>query len=132
MSRVRVSSPAPKFFESEAKMPSKDEVRKYNRDYYQRNREQLLKNQAEKNKRFAENRRKWLVDYKKTLECARCGENHPATLTFHHRDSSEKSFEIGNALKLGVGLKRLLAEIDKCEVVCANCHAKEHLSYLFD
>ena len=113
-------------------MPSRDKVRKYNRDYYQCNREQLLKNQAEKNKRFAANRRKWLVDYKKTLECVRCGENHPATLTFRHRDSSEKSFEIGNALKLGIGLKRLLAEIDKCEVVCANCHAKEHLSYLFD
>ncbi len=113
-------------------MPSKDEVRAYNRLYYQRNREQLLKNQATKNKRFAENRRKWLVEYKKTLKCIRCGESHPATLTFHHKNGSEKSFEIGNALKLGVSLKRLLAEIDKCEVICANCHAKEHLSYLFD
>jgi hypothetical protein len=113
-------------------MSSEDEVRKYNRAYYERNREQLLERQAEKNRRFAENRRKWLVDYKKTLKCTRCGENHPATLIFHHRDSSEKSFEIGNALKLGVGIKRLLAEIEKCEVICANCHAKEHLSYLFD
>ena len=113
-------------------MPSKDEVRAYNRSYYQRNREQLLKNQAEKNKRFAEKRRKWLVEYKKTLKCVRCEESHPATLTFHHKDGSEKSFEIGNALKLGIGLKRLLAEIEKCEVLCANCHAKEHLSYLFE
>jgi hypothetical protein len=113
-------------------MPSKDEVRIYNRLYYQRNREQLLKNQAEKNKRFAENRRKWLVNYKKTLKCVRCEESHPATLTFHHKNNSEKSFEIGNALKLRVGLKRLLAEIEKCEVLCANCHAKEHLAYLFE
>jgi len=113
-------------------MPSKDEVRKYNREYYQRNRKRLLKNQAEKNKRFAENRRKWLVKYKKALKCVRCGESHPATLTFHHKDSSDKSFEIGNALRLGVSLKRLSAEIEKCEVICANCHAKEHLSYLFE
>jgi len=113
-------------------MKDSDEVRAYNRLYYRRNREQLLIKQAEKNKRFAESRRKWLVDYKKTLECIRCGENHPATLTFHHKNRSEKSFEIGNALKLGVGLKRLLAEIEKCDVICANCHAKEHLSYLFD
>jgi hypothetical protein len=113
-------------------MPSKDEVREYNRLYYRQNREQLLRNQAEKNKRFAESRRKWLVEYKKTLKCVRCGESHPATLIFHHKDKSEKSFEIGNALTLGVGLKRLLAEIEKCEVICANCHAKEHLSYLFD
>ncbi len=113
-------------------MSSKNEVREYNRSYYQRNREHLLRKQAEKNKRFAENRRKWLVECKKSLKCVRCEESHPATLTFHHKDKSEKSFEIGNALKLGIGLKRLLAEIEKCEVICANCHAKEHLSYLFD
>ncbi len=112
-------------------MPSKD-TNQYNRLYYQRNRERLLKNQAEKNRRFAKNRRKWLVDYKKTLKCVRCEESHPAILTFHHRDNSEKSFEIGNAIKLGVGLTRLLAEIEKCEVLCANCHAKEHLAYLFE
>jgi len=113
-------------------MPSKDEVRAYNREYYRQNREKLLKNQAEKNKRFAEKRRKWLVEYKKNLECVRCGESHPATLTFHHKDTSDKSFEIGNALRLGVSLKRLSKEIEKCEVICANCHAKEHLSYLFE
>ena len=113
-------------------MPSKDELREYNRAYYQRNREKLLEKQAAKNKRFAENRRKWLVEYKKTLQCLRCGESHPATLTFHHRGDAEKSFEIGNALKLGVSLKRLAAEIEKCEVICANCHAKEHLAYLFE
>ncbi len=112
-------------------MPSND-VNTYNREYYQRNRNHLLEKQREKNKRFAENRRKWLVEYKMTLSCIRCGENHPATLTFHHKKSSDKSFEIGNAVCLGVSLQKLLAEIGKCEVLCANCHAKEHLSYLFD
>jgi hypothetical protein len=112
-------------------MPSSDEVRAYNRLYYQRNKEHLLKKQAEKNRRFAESRRKWLVEYK-NLECVRCGESHPATLTFHHRDSSDKTFEIGNALTLGVSLKRLIAEIEKCDVICANCHAKEHLSHMFE
>jgi DNA-directed RNA polymerase subunit M/transcription elongation factor TFIIS len=111
---------------------SSAELRAYNREYYRRNRERLLRKQAEKNKRFFESRRKWLVEYKKTLKCARCGESHPATLTFHHKRRSEKKFEIGNALILKVSFKRLLAEIEKCEVICANCHAKEHLSYLFE
>ncbi|MGI9054867.1 MAG: hypothetical protein ACR2F2_03595 [Pyrinomonadaceae bacterium] len=115
-------------------MPNKtsDELRKYNREYYQRNRRHLLDKQREKNRRFAESRRKWLVEYKKKLSCIRCGEDHPATLTFHHKNSSDKSFEIGNAIVLGVSLKRLIAEIEKCEVLCANCHAKEHLAYLFE
>ncbi len=111
---------------------SSEKLRAYNREYYRLNREHLLEKQAEKNKRFSESRRKWLIDYKKTLKCIRCGESHPATLIFHHKDSLGKSFEIGNAIVLGVGLKRLLAEIEKCEVICANCHAKEHLSYLFE
>jgi len=115
-------------------MPRKstEETRAYNKGYYQRNREHLLQQQAEKNRRFAEKRRQWLVDYKKGVICARCGESHPATLIFHHRKPSQKSFDIGNTLTLKVGLKRLLAEIRKCEVLCANCHAKEHWSYLFD
>ena len=107
------------------------DINNYNREYYQRNRAHLLEKQRKKNRQFAENRRRWLVEYKKTLSCIRCIENHPATLTFHHKKSSEKSFEIGNAIGLGVSLKRLVAEIEKCEVLCANCHAKEHLAYLY-
>ena len=107
-------------------------LRSYNREYYQRNRQHLLNKQREKNRRFAESRRKWLVEYKKTLSCVRCGENHPATLTFHHRKGTEKSFEIGNIVSLGVSLKRVIAEIEKCDVLCANCHAKEHLAYMFE
>ncbi len=92
----------------------------------------MLEKQREKNRRLAKTRRKWLTDYKKTQKCIRCGEANPATLTFHHKNNSEKSFEIGNALCLGVSLKRILAEIKKCEVLCADYHAKERLSYLFE
>jgi hypothetical protein len=109
-----------------------ESLKGYNREYYQRNRKHLLEKQREKNRRLAGNRRKWLVEYKRTLSCIRCGENHPATLTFHHKKSTDKSFEIGNAIALGVSLQKLIAEIEKCEVLCANCHAKEHLAHLFD
>ena len=115
-------------------MPCKnlESLKGYNREYYQRNRKHLLEKQREKNRRLAANRRKWLVEYKKTLNCLRCGENHPATLTFHYLKGSDKSFEIGNAIVKGVSLQKLVAEIEKCEALCANCHAKEHLAYLFD
>jgi hypothetical protein len=111
---------------------TKEQNRAYSRAYYQRNRERLLEDQAQKNKRFAAKRRQWLIDYKRGLKCARCGESHPATLTFHHIEPSRKSFAIGDTqYTLKVSLKRLLAEIEKCEVLCANCHAKEHWSHLF-
>jgi hypothetical protein len=59
-------------------MASRDEIREYNRSYYQKNREHLLEKQCEKNRRFAEKRRRWLVELKKTLKCNRCEESHPA------------------------------------------------------
>ncbi len=109
-----------------------DEIRRYNREYYQRNRERLLEKQRDKNRRFAKNRREWLREYKRNLKCERCGEDHPATLTFHHKDKADKEFEIGNSVWMGVSLRRLIAEIEKCEVLCANCHAKEHFSDMFE
>ncbi len=107
-------------------------ARAYGREYYQRNRQHLLTKQAEKNKRLRERQRQWLIEYKKKLSCARCGENHPATLQFHHRERDEKKFEIAFYTALGFSKARLLAEIAKCDVVCANCHAKEHWSYLYE
>jgi hypothetical protein len=58
--------------------------------------------------------------------CARCGEDHPACIVFHHRDPSEKEISIADAMRLGYGRTRILAEIAKCEVLCANCHTKHH------
>jgi len=68
----------------------------------------------------------WLHNYKKTLKCTKCGENHPATLDFHHRDPKDKIGSIAHSSCLGWGMKKLLKEIAKCDVLCANCHRKLH------
>lgn len=67
----------------------------------------------------------WFQEFKKTLKCTRCPETHPACLHFHHLDPSQKDMAIANAVR-SWSRKRLMAEIDKCEILCANCHAKEH------
>lgn len=53
-----------------------------------------------------------------------CGEKDPVVLEFDHIDPAAKSFEIGNMTRIGWGLERLLAEAEKCDVVCANCHRR--------
>ena len=55
--------------------------------------------------------------------CIRCGEKHIACLDFHHRDPTEKDLEVAN---LSTSRARLLTEIAKCDVLCANCHRKLH------
>ncbi len=68
----------------------------------------------------------WLAEYKVVLSCQRCGENHPACLQFHHKDPAVKEIMVTDAIRRGWGRTRILAEVAKCEVLCANCHAKHH------
>ena len=65
----------------------------------------------------------WLREYKIGLSCS-CGESHPACLDFHHKDPSMKIDNIGNLASRGWSIKNILKEINKCDVVCANCHRK--------
>lgn len=61
--------------------------------------------------------------YKLAHGCADCGySSHPAALEFDHRPDEHKLFNIGE--KVGAySLERVWAEVAKCDVVCANCHA---------
>ena len=69
--------------------------------------------------------RKEYQDLKSTLSCSRCPENHPACLDFHHKDGEEKEHNISRMVGLFC-MDRIKDEIDKCEVLCKNCHAKLH------
>jgi hypothetical protein len=65
-----------------------------------------------------------ILDAKK-VGCLYCDEKHPAALDFHHRDPSQKTYNISNWVRF-TNPKRLLEEIAKCDVICANCHRKLH------
>lgn len=65
--------------------------------------------------------------------CQRCAETHPGILDFHHIDPETKLFNIGKALNVDGNLKitdaDILQEIQKCELLCRNCHGKHHISW---
>jgi hypothetical protein len=103
-------------------MDKKEYHRKYHKEWYLKNGD--VRRQQIRDRKTA--LKKWLREYKKTLKCNRCSEDHPATICFHHKDSTKKDIAIGNAGHYGWSKKRILKEIDKCEVLCANCHTKEH------
>lgn len=65
-----------------------------------------------------------LTDLKVSSGCLTCGIKHPAFLEFHHRDPKEKSFGLGQ-LKVR-SMSRILFEVAKCDVLCANCHRLRH------
>lgn len=67
----------------------------------------------------------WFYNYKKKCcSCERCGEEHPAALDFHHME--DKEWNISAMVHRGYSIENIKEEIEKCEVLCANCHRKEH------
>lgn len=97
--------------------------REYNKKWYQHHKDRLL----EKRKQHNDELRQWIRQYKGKLQCVECGESHPACLHFHHRNRADKSFVIGSIVgRSHTSFKRVKEEIDKCEVLCGNCHAKFH------
>lgn len=59
--------------------------------------------------------------------CKLCRETHPACLDFHHKDPDQKVvMNVAKLISKNYGWERILAEIAKCDVICANCHRKLH------
>jgi hypothetical protein len=68
----------------------------------------------------------WLAEIKSSLRCRDCGMDHPACLVFHHTDPTTKDLAVAEAIRRGFSRARILNEISKCVVICANCHLKLH------
>ncbi|MEY4745231.1 MAG: hypothetical protein RL272_1176 [Candidatus Parcubacteria bacterium] len=58
--------------------------------------------------------------------CVRCGyAKCGAALAFHHREPGSKDFSLSGG-GITRSWSRIRAELDKCELICANCHAEVH------
>jgi len=65
-----------------------------------------------------------LLAYLKTHPCVQCGESDPIVLDFDHvRDV--KHYSVTYMVSHQFGLKSIQAEMDKCQILCANCHRRK-------
>jgi hypothetical protein len=94
----------------------------YNNQWAKRNR---YKANFSQNK-WQKKRMDWYLSLKIGKSCEVCGENHPACLDFHHNDKSEKIDFVRRLAIHSSNNKRVLDEIKKCKLICANCHRKVH------
>lgn len=83
----------------------------------------LCQNQTNSNRfrRF----KKQCLDYKGGYGCLICGETDQGLLDFHHANPNEKDFIISKSKSL-VFRKETEEELDKCFVLCSNCHHNVH------
>ncbi len=97
-------------------------VLKQKKAWWHRNRERVHSQQRARINTMRRERKLVLIEMLGG-RCEDCGEsfpNRPEVFEFDHREPTDKSHGIARMLSWGVD--RLLAEIEKCDLVCANCH----------
>lgn len=98
---------------------NKEDQQRAWREHYARNKKKYY----ERNKKKRDDLRDWLISLKKGKPCSKCsGLFHFKALDWHHINSSDKVFNISNAITHMFSKEKILEEIDKCELICANCH----------
>ncbi len=132
----------------------KDVVKERNAKYYQKNKSELqavaivkaCKRRSEYPEQIAAEKKKWASQNHEKLRrygqkhrqklkekviaylggcCVACGlEDDWPVFDAHHLDPSQKKFGIGAALGRRIW-KEVTVELDKCVLLCANCHRKQ-------
>ncbi|MDP2705690.1 MAG: hypothetical protein Q8O49_00575 [bacterium] len=76
-------------------------------------------------KRFRIRIRQQLLDFLSSKKCVDCEENDPIVLDFDHKNPQNKTRMINKMLSGHYSWKSIMAEIDKCDIRCANCHRRK-------
>jgi transcription elongation factor Elf1 len=75
----------------------------------------------ERTAKYVKKRQEFIDNYKAENGCSECGyKKNLAALHFHHLDSAMKELQISSSQ----GLPRIKKEMEKCIILCANCHAE--------
>tara|TARA_R110000822_G_scaffold308594_1_gene436744 strand:+ start:619 stop:999 length:381 start_codon:yes stop_codon:yes gene_type:complete len=112
--------------------PHCKEIKDRKLDFYHRKSEKIKVSsycksciKASNLKRSRDNKQKG-VDYLGG-KCTKCGYNKcNAALDFHHTDSTTKEFSPAHLMRST--FDKLKSELDKCVLLCANCHREHHSS----
>ena len=95
--------------------------RAYDREYWAKStsyRERQLKRRGD----FKQRNRDFVIGYLKDHPCVDCGESDIIVLEFDHQ--GDKDFNVSSMVGSAYSIDKIKKEIDKCEVVCANCHKR--------
>jgi len=106
-------------------MPINDPIkqREASRRHYAKHRDKVIASAKEYSKAARERIKAYITAHLRDNPCIDCGEANIVVLEFDHL--RDKDFNISDATRKGVGMKKLKDEIAKCEVRCANCHRKK-------
>lgn len=93
--------------------------RAYQRDWFQRNKDDRMRHQRQRRAAL----KAWVAELK-SVPCVDCNDVfHHAAMQWDHRPGVDKVMNVSRMIALKPNREAILAEIAKCDLVCANCHA---------
>jgi hypothetical protein len=95
--------------------------KEYRKKHYEENKQKYI----DKAKRITHKNKEWFAELKSNKKCLVCSESHPSCLEFHHKNPLEKEGNLAEMIGHS-SRNKVLEEIEKCILVCANCHRKIH------
>ncbi|HXG86253.1 MAG TPA: hypothetical protein VNI84_19695 [Pyrinomonadaceae bacterium] len=95
----------------------------WNKRYFENHAHYRKSHNASRNKIREQNARK-VFEYLERHPCKNCGESDPIVLEFDHREKTDKIENISNLIAHACW-RRIESEIEKCDVLCANCHRRK-------
>lgn len=102
----------------------------YIREHYRKNKQYYMENTARTKKRRKAEVVSYIQHYLESHPCVDCGECDPIVLEFDHV-RGQKSGNVSTLVHHdNLSLTRVMAEIEKCDVRCANCHRRRTASQL--
>ena len=110
-------------------MPFKDKTKRkqyvdnYNKKYYLSNKEVIKNRAAAFKKKSVIRNSEFVKEYLSKHACLDCGEKDIRVLEFDHT-KDDKYNDVSVLVWRACSIKTIEKEINKCEVVCANCHRK--------
>lgn len=97
----------------------------YHKQHYAKYRSAYVTRARNRRENLRQEFRRNMLSYLSNKSCTVCGESDIRVLEFAHIDASTKSFSVSQAVRLGFSWGNVLSEIEKCRILCANCHKRE-------
>lgn len=107
--------------------------KEFQAQWYQNNKEKCLTKAKTSNLKYRSENREYVIKYLKEHSCINCGEKDIVVLEFDHL--RDKKCNVARLISSST-LHNVIKEINKCQVLCANCHkrktAKDYNWYKLD
>ena len=95
------------------------------KNHYIKNTQYYLSKARKRNQKLRQVINKYVYEYLLNHPCVICGESDITVLEFDHKGLIPKSATVSSLMRLRRPISEIRAEIEKCEVKCANCHKRK-------